>query len=140
MSQHAGPCLSEYLPFPQYQSGLLYPVFEFAQALPQPLSTGPAFDLKVPSLGLPAVVRKSQKGKLLRLLAPPVRIVPSKSSEFDASRLLLRQFQPNPFELFLQTLLKTLRIVLVPKAGYEVVGETKIVRPSPTLPAHLLAE
>src|SRR5512143_1138005 len=140
MSQHAGPCLSEYLPFPQYQSGLLYPVLEFAQALPQPLSAGPAFDLKVPSLGLPAIVRKSQKGKLLRLLASPVRILPSKSSEFDAPRLLLRQFQPNPFELLLQTSLKTFRIVLVPKAGHEIVGETEIIRPSSTLPAHLPSE
>jgi len=120
MPQHSYPCLSEHLPFLQYISGFLCPVGEFVQALPQLLSAGSALDLKVSHLGLPAVMRKSQKGELLGFLASLVRALPSKPPEFDASCFFLRQFQPKPFEPVLKTLLKTLRIVLVLKAGYKV--------------------
>jgi hypothetical protein len=89
MAQHSGPCLPEYLSFPQYKSGFLCPVLEFAQALPKPLSAGPTFDPKVPFPGLPAIVRKSQKGKLLRFLASPVRILPSKPPEYLGSDLFI---------------------------------------------------
>jgi hypothetical protein len=65
-------------------------------------------------------MRKPQKGELLGFFTSLVRILPSKSPKFDASCLLLCQFQPKPFEPVLQTLPKTLRIVAVLKAGYKV--------------------
>src|SRR3989337_4302906 len=67
MAQHSYPCLPEHLPFPQYLSGLLCPVGEPLQALPQLLTAGPALDLKVSFLGFPTIVGKSQKRALPRL-------------------------------------------------------------------------
>jgi len=120
VAQYSYPCLPKHLSFPQYRSDFLCPVGELLQALPQLLSAGSALDLKVSHLGLPAVMRKSQKGELLGFLASLVRALPSKPPEFDASCFFLRQFQPKLFEPVLKTLLKTLRIVLVLKAGYKV--------------------
>ena len=120
VAQHSYPCLPEHLPFPQYRSGFLYPVGELLQALPQLLTAGSALNLKVSFLGLPTIMRKSQKSKLLRFLASPVRIPPSKPPEFDASCLLLGQLQPKCFEPVFQLLLKTLRIIPVLKAGHKV--------------------
>ena len=136
VAQYSYPCLPEHLPFPQYGSDFLCPVGEFLQTLPQFLTAGSALDLKVSCLGLPAIMRKSQKGELLRFLASPVGILPGKSSKFDAACLLLGQFQPKPFEPGLKTSLKTLRIVSVLKAGNKIISKAKIIRFSLTLPAY----
>ena len=140
MAQHSNPCLPEHLPFPQYMSGFLCPVGELVQALPQLLTAGSALYLKVSFSGFPTIMRKSQKGELLGFLASLVRILPCKPPEFHASCLLLRQFQPKPFEPVLKTSLKTLRIVPVLKAGYKIISEAKIVRLPSTLPAYPPAE
>src|SRR3989339_1082484 len=140
MPQHSNPCLPEHFSFLQYTSGILRPIGEFLQALPQLLTAGPALDLKVSLLGLPTIMHKSQKGKLLGFLASLVRVLPCKAPEFDASCLLFRQFQPNPFEPVLKTLLKTLCILLVLKAGYKIVREAEVVRLPSTLPAYPPAE
>jgi hypothetical protein len=120
MAQHSYPCLPEHLPFPQYLSGLLCPVGELLQALPQLLTAGTALDLKVSFLGFPTIVCKSKKGQLLGFLASPIGNLPSKTPELDASGLLLGHFQPESFEPVLKPFLKTLCIILVLKAGDKV--------------------
>ena len=140
MAQHSNPCLPEHLSFPQYMPGFLRPVGEPLQALPQLLTAGPALHLKVSLFGFSTIMRQSQKGELLGFLASLVCVLPSKSPEFDASCFLLCLLQPKPFEPVLKTLLKTLRIVLVLKAGYKIISEAEVVRLPSTLPAYPPAE
>jgi len=90
--------LPEHLSLPQHMADFLRPVRKFAQTLPQLLTAGSALHLEVSLFRLPAVMRESQKGKLLRLLTPLVCIFPGKSSKFHALGLLFRQSESKPFE------------------------------------------
>jgi hypothetical protein len=140
VAHHSRAGLPEHLPFLQDMSGLLCPVRELAQALPQLLTAGTALDHEVSFLGLPAVMREAQKGKLLRLLASSVRILAGKSPKCDAVGFLLCQLQPESFESVPKALPKTLRIVFVLKTGQKIIGKTEVVRFAATLLLHPPAE
>jgi len=117
---HPGPGLPEHLPFSEHPSGLFRPVAEIAQTLAQFLATGAAFDLEVSPLGLAAIVRKAQKGKLLWFLAALICTFTCKPAKLDAARFLLRQLQTKAFQPVLQAALKILCIALVLKTGQKV--------------------
>ena len=137
---HPGSGLPEHLPFSEHPSGLFRPIAEVAQTYAQLLATGAALDLEVSPLGLAAIMRKTQKGKLLWLLAALVCIFSCIAAKLDAARFLLRQLQTKAFQPVLQAPVKILCLALVLKAGQKVIGEPKIMRLTATLPAHPFAE
>ncbi len=92
--------LPQHLAFRQHIPRLLCPVCQLLQALSHLLAARAAFDLEAPFPGLPAIMRKSQKGELLRFLTSLVRTLTSKASKLNASCFLSCQFQPKPVEPF----------------------------------------
>jgi len=132
--------LPDHLPFPQYAAGFLRPRRELSQTLSQLLPAGPAFHLEVSLLRLPAIMRESQKGELLRFPAPCPRVLSGEASECQAVRLLLGESQPELIEPLAKFLTKLLRILCVLEACQKVVGVPIIVRLSPALPPHPPAE
>ena len=108
--------LAQHLAFPYPSPSVAYPVCERSQALPRFLATRAAFDLEVPVLGLAAVVRQTEKGELLWLLASLVRRFPSKTAELDASGFLHCQLQPEFTQPVRQLLEERLGIASVLKA------------------------
>jgi hypothetical protein len=128
MAHHSNARLPEHFSFLQHMPGFPCPFRELAQALPQLLPAGSALDLEMPFLGLSAVMRKTQKGKVLWLFASLLRLLSGKSPEFDAARLLLRQLKAESFQSVLQPFEKTLCIVLVLKAGQKIIRKAKIIR------------
>jgi hypothetical protein len=100
MPGHPISGLAQHLSFPHHASGSARPVREFVQTLVHFLATRAAFHFEVPFLVLSAVMRKSQKGELLRFLASLVRTLTSKASELEASCFLRCQLQPKSVEPF----------------------------------------
>ena len=98
MTDYACPGLPEHFSLCHYVPALFGPVCELTQALTQLLAAGATFDLEVSFSGLAAIMRKSQKGKLLWFLAPLVGILTGKTAKFDATRLLLGYFQTKTFK------------------------------------------
>ena len=83
----------KHLAFAQLVPRAARPIGELAQTALELLAAGCAFDLEVSVLGLPTIVRKTQKTELLRLLPAPVRSASGKASELEAAGLLHRQLQ-----------------------------------------------
>jgi hypothetical protein len=96
--------------------------------LPHLLAIGAAFHLEVPSFRLPTIVGKSQKGKLLWLLASFARIPACKTPKLHTAGLLLRQFQPKLPNTMVQPEQIAFCFFLVLKARHEIVGKTIEIR------------
>ena len=89
MPKHADTGLPEHIPLLQYATGLPCPVREIGQALTQLLAAGATFDFEVSFFCFPAVVRESQKGKLLWFLAALICVLTCIPPKFDTVGLFL---------------------------------------------------
>ena len=93
MPFNPGFCPTQHLSFPQNRPALACPFGKFPEALCKFLATGAALYLAVPRPALSAIMRKSQKGKLLWLFAAFLRICTRKSPKFNAAGLLFGHLQ-----------------------------------------------
>ena len=87
--ENADAGLPEHISLLQYISGVPCPVRELGQALAQLLTAGAMFDFEVSLFCFPAVVRESQKGKLLGFLAALLCVLACIPHKFDTVGLFL---------------------------------------------------
>lgn len=93
MTDNAGFCPPQHLPFPQNTPAFACPISKFPQAPRELLPTCSALYSEIPLPGLPTVVCKSLKSKFLWLLPVPSLVSSRKTPEFNAARLFLGHFQ-----------------------------------------------
>ena len=70
---------------------------------------------------------ETQKSEILWLFASLLRIPPGKSTKLDTAGLIFRQFEPKLLQSVFQASVKSLRLVLVLKAGQKIVGEAEML-------------
>ena len=128
MPFNAGFCPPQHLPFPQNRPAFAYPIGKPSQAQCELLATRATLYPEVSFPGLSTIVCKTQKGELLGLLAPHLRLRTCKPPKFNAARLFLGYLQAKTLQPVIEPILEVLRLSFVLKTGQKIVGETKIVR------------